>query len=45
VNYWIKIVLSGALTNAGVKENSGQDRKYKKKVRKLQVPEIPEVDF
>lgn len=45
VNYWIKIVLSGALTNAGVKENAGQDRKYKKKLKKLQVPEIPNVDF
>ena len=45
INYWIKIVLSGALTNAGVKENNGQDRKYKKKVKKLQVPEIPDVDF
>ena len=45
VNYWIKILLSGALTNAGVKENAGQDRKYKKKLKKLEVPEIPDVDF
>ncbi len=42
-NYWIKIVLSGALTNAGIKSNSKQDKKYKKSVRKLNVPEIPEV--
>lgn len=44
-NYWIKIVLSGALTNAGIKSNSKQDKKYKKSVRKLHVPEIPEVDL
>lgn len=42
-NYWIKIVLSGALTNAGIKSNTKQDKKYKKSVRKLNVPEIPEV--
>lgn len=44
-NYWIKIVLSGALTNAGIKSNSKQDKKYKKSVKKLHVPEIPEVDL
>lgn len=44
-NYWLKIVLSGALTNAGIKSNSKQDKKYKKSVRKLHVPEIPEVDL
>lgn len=44
-NYWIKIVLSGALTNAGIKSNSKQDKKYKKSVRKLHVPEIPEVEL
>jgi hypothetical protein len=42
-NYWIKIVLSGALTNAGIKSNSKQDKKYKKSVKKLRVPEIPDV--
>jgi hypothetical protein len=45
VNYWIKILLSGALTSAGVKENKKQDRKYAKKLKKLNVPEIPDVDF
>jgi hypothetical protein len=44
-NYWIKMVLSGALTNAGIKKNSKQEKKYKKTLRKLNVPEIPEVEL
>jgi hypothetical protein len=44
-NYWIKIVLSGALTNAGIKTNSKQEKKYKKSVKKINVPEIPEVEL
>jgi hypothetical protein len=44
-NYWIKIVLSGALTNAGIKSNTKQEKKYKRSVKKLNVPEIPEVDL
>lgn len=44
-NYWIKMVLSGALTNAGIKKNSRQEKKYKKTLRKLNVPEIPEVEL
>ncbi|MGB4770047.1 MAG: hypothetical protein WBP58_01220 [Chitinophagaceae bacterium] len=44
-NYWIKIVLSGALTNAGIKSNSKQDKKYKKSVKKLHVPDIPDVEL
>jgi hypothetical protein len=44
-NYWIKIVLSGALTNAGIKKNSKQEKKYKKSVRRTHVPEIPDVDL
>jgi hypothetical protein len=44
-NYWIKIVLSGALTNSGIKSNTKQEKKYKRSVKKLNVPEIPEVDL
>jgi hypothetical protein len=44
-NYWIKILLSGAMTNAGIKKNSSQEKKYKKSVKKIHVPEIPEVEF
>jgi Domain of Unknown Function (DUF748) len=44
-NYWIKILLSGAMTNAGIKKNSKQEKKYKKSVKKINVPEIPEVEF
>lgn len=45
VNYWIRIVLSGALTNAGIKSNSKQQKKYRKKIRKMQLPEIPDVQL
>jgi hypothetical protein len=44
-NYWIKILLSGAMTNAGIKKNSKQEKKYKKSIKKIKVPEIPEVDL
>jgi Domain of Unknown Function (DUF748) len=44
-NYWIKILLSGAMTNAGIKKNSKQEKKYKKSVKKIKVPEIPEVEL
>jgi hypothetical protein len=44
-NYWIKIMLSGAMTNAGIRKNSKMEKKYKKKVKKLKVPEIPEVEL
>jgi hypothetical protein len=44
-NYWIKIVLSGAMTNTGIKKNTKQEKKYKKSVKKINVPEIPEVEF
>ncbi|HLO80667.1 MAG TPA: DUF748 domain-containing protein [Chitinophagaceae bacterium] len=44
-NYWIKILLSGAMTNTGIKKNTKQEKKYKKSVKKINVPEIPEVDL
>jgi hypothetical protein len=45
VNYWIKMLLSGALTSAGIKNNKKQLKKYHKKRNKLHVPEIPDVAF
>ncbi len=45
VNYWIKILISGVLTNAGVKENTKQEKKYKRGLKKMNVPELPEVVF
>jgi hypothetical protein len=44
-NYWIKILLSGAMTNTGIKKNTKQEKKYKKSVKKIHVPEIPEVEL
>ncbi len=45
INYWIKMLLSGALTSAGIKDNKKQLKKYHKKRKKLYVPEIPDVAF
>jgi hypothetical protein len=45
INYWIKMLLSGALTSAGIKDNKKQLKKYHKKRNKLHVPEIPDVAF
>jgi hypothetical protein len=45
INYWIKIVLSGSLTNAGIRSNSKQEKKYRKALKKDNVPEIPDVDL
>lgn len=45
INYWIKMLLSGALTSAGIKDNKKQLKKYHRKRMKLHVPEIPEVAF
>lgn len=44
-NYWIKILLSGAMTNTGIKKNSKLEKKYKKQLKKINVPEIPEVEL
>lgn len=45
INYWIKILLSGSLTNAGIRSNSKQEKKYRKALKKDNVPEIPDVDL
>ena len=44
-NYWIKMVLSGVISSTGVRSNKKQDKKYNKSIRKLKVPEVPEVDL
>jgi hypothetical protein len=44
-NYWIRIVLSGALTNAGIRGNDRQERRFHREVRRLEVPEIPDLDL
>ncbi len=45
INYWIKIVLSGALTNTGIRSNSKQEKKYRKALKKVQVPDIPDIEL
>jgi hypothetical protein len=45
LNYWIRIVLSGALTNTGIRKNTKAEKKYRKALKKDQVPEIPELDL
>lgn len=39
------MLLSGALTSAGIKDNKKQLKKYHRKRDKLKVPEIPDVAF
>jgi hypothetical protein len=45
LNYWIKIVLSGALTNTGIRKNTKAEKKYRKALKKDHVPEIQEVEL
>jgi hypothetical protein len=42
-NYWLKILLSGVLTNTGIRTNKKQEKKYYQSIRKYQVPPIPDV--
>ncbi len=43
-NYWLKIVLSGAMTNAGIKGITKSERRNHREVKKLYVPEIEIMD-
>ena len=47
VNYWVKILVGGVLTNTGVRTNKKQEKKYKKGLKMHDVPPIPDipVDF
>jgi hypothetical protein len=45
VNYWVKIILSGAMTNTRIRKNSKQEKRYQKALKRIQVPELPEVDL
>jgi hypothetical protein len=45
LQYWVRIVLSGALTNTGIRKNKKAEKKYRKAIRKEQVPELPDVDL
>lgn len=43
VNYWVKIVIGGVLTNSGVRSNRKQERKYEQAIRKHEVPPITDI--
>jgi len=43
INYWLKMAISGMMSSTGVKSNKKQENRYKKSIKKLNVPEIPEV--
>ena len=47
VNYWVKILVGGVLTNAGVRTEKKQIKKYEKGLKLHEVPPIPDipVDF
>jgi len=45
VNYWVKIILSGAMTNTRIRKNSKQEKRYQKALKRIQVPELPVVDL
>ena len=43
VNYWVKIVVGGVLTNSGVRTDKKQQRKYKRALNNHAVPPIPDI--
>ncbi|MFM7222519.1 MAG: DUF748 domain-containing protein [Bacteroidota bacterium] len=44
-NYWTKIVLSGAMTNTRIKRNSKQEKRYQRTLKRIKIPELPEVNL
>ena len=47
VNFWVKILVGGVLTNTGVRTEKKQIKKYEKGIKLHEVPPIPDipVDF
>jgi hypothetical protein len=43
VNYWVKIVIGGVLTNSGVRTDKKQERKYKRSLNNYDLPPIPDI--
>lgn len=41
-NYWIRIALSGMLTNAGIRARSVEERKHHRGIRQRELPGMPE---
>jgi len=44
-NYWLKIGLSGVVSSSGVKKNKKVEKIYRNKLKKMKVPDIPDVDL
>ena len=44
-NYWMKIGLSGVVSSSGVKKNKKVEKIYRNKLKKMKVPDIPDVDL
>ncbi len=44
-NYWIRILLSGTLTNTGIRSNKKQEKKYREGIKKFDVPPITEISI
>jgi hypothetical protein len=42
-NYWIRILLNGALTNTGIRSNKKAEKKYHEGIKKFDVPPITEI--
>lgn len=43
VNYWVKILLGGVLTNTGVRTDNKQERKYYQSIKKYNIPPIQDI--
>jgi hypothetical protein len=44
-NYWLKILISGAISNTGVKTNKKLEKKYHQSIKKKKLPEIQEIEL
>lgn len=44
-NYWIKIALSGMLTNAGIRAKTKEERKKHREIRSRDLPDLPDTEL
>ncbi len=44
-SYWLRILLSGVMTNTGIRTNKKQEKKYYDSIKKYKVPPIGEVNL
>ncbi len=43
VNYWVKILIGGVLTNTGVRTDISQEKRYDQSIKKYNVPPIDDI--